>query len=84
MRTGDTHIVIVSAVEAEGQPTCTAVTLLCVNAILDIASNAMYFLLVAVMTTAVAADTSKYCSLCRPGTSSGDRAHHTVCLYQAS
>lgn len=84
MRTGDTHILIVSAVEAEGQPTVTAVTLLCVHAILDIASNAMYFLLVAVMTTAVAADTSKYCSLCRPGTSSGDRAHHTACLYQAS
>lgn len=84
MRTGDTHILIVSAVEAEGQPTVTAVTLLCVDAILDIASNAMYFLLLAVMTTAVAADTSKYCSLCRPGTSSGDRAHHTVCLYQAS
>jgi len=44
----------------------------------------MYLTLVAVLVSAVAADTSKYCSLCRPGSASGDRAHHTMCLYQAS
>ena len=41
-------------------------------------------MLVTFVTSAVAADTSKYCSLCRPGTSSGDRAQHTMCIYQAS
>lgn len=47
-------------------------------------SSTMYLTLVAVMTSAVAADASIYCSLCRPGSVSGDRAHHTMCLYQAS
>jgi hypothetical protein len=51
---------------------------------LNIAGNAKYILLAVIITVAVAKSKNSYCRLCQPANSSGDRANHTMCLYQVS
>jgi hypothetical protein len=46
--------------------------------------NVTYLIMAAIVTVTAAEYANKYCSLCQPGNSSGDRANHTMCLYQVS